>query len=58
MLTIPLEKLTFIVEKAREFDALVPAAAEDSGSNPADALGIVASTRSAMFIREGVLKCC
>jgi hypothetical protein len=36
MLTIPLEKLSFIVEKAREFDALVPAALDDSGSNPAD----------------------
>lgn len=28
MLTIPLEKLTYIIEKAREFDAEVPAEAE------------------------------
>jgi hypothetical protein len=35
MLTIPLEKLAYIVEKAREFDAEVPSDAED-GSNPAD----------------------
>ena len=36
MLTIPLEKLTYIIEKAREFDAEVPADADDTGSNPAD----------------------
>jgi hypothetical protein len=36
MLTIPLEKLTYIIEKAREFDAEVPADDGDSGSNPAD----------------------
>ncbi len=36
MLTIPLEKLFFIVEKAREFDAEVPADAGDSDSNPTD----------------------
>jgi hypothetical protein len=36
MLTIPLEKLAFIIEKAREFDAEVPADEGDSGSNPAD----------------------
>ena len=34
MLTIPLEKLAYIVEKAREFDAEVPDAEE--GSNAAD----------------------
>jgi hypothetical protein len=36
MLTIPLEKLFFIIEKAREFSAEVPADAGDSGSNPSD----------------------
>ena len=35
MLTIPLEKLAYIIEKAREFDAEVPSDAEE-GSNPAD----------------------
>ena len=34
MVTIPLEKLAFIVAKAREFDAEVEA--DDDGSNPAD----------------------
>ena len=36
MLTISIEKLAYIIEKAREFDAEVPADAGDSGSNPAD----------------------
>jgi len=36
MLTIPLRMLGFIIEKAREFDAEVPADLEDSDSNPAD----------------------
>jgi hypothetical protein len=36
MLTIPLEKLAFIIEKAREFDAEVPADPDETGSNPAD----------------------
>jgi hypothetical protein len=36
MLTIPPEKLAYIIEKAREFDAEVPADADESGSNPAD----------------------
>jgi Protein of unknown function (DUF3775) len=35
MLTIPLEKLAYIIEKAREFDAEVPSDVEE-GSNPAD----------------------
>jgi Protein of unknown function (DUF3775) len=35
MLTIPLEKLVYIIEKAREFDAEVPSDAEE-GSNAAD----------------------
>jgi hypothetical protein len=35
MLTIPLEKLDYIIEKAREFDAEVPSDVEE-GSNPAD----------------------
>lgn len=35
MLTIPLQKLAFIIEKAREFDAEVPADADEYGSNPA-----------------------
>ena len=34
MITIPLEKLAFIVAKAREFDAEVEA--DDDGSNPSD----------------------
>ena len=37
MLTIPLEKLAYIVEKAREFDAEVPADPDaEAGSDPAD----------------------
>lgn len=36
LLTIPLEKVFFIIERAREFDAEVPADAGDDGSNPAD----------------------
>jgi hypothetical protein len=36
MLTIPLEKLAYIIEKAREFDAEVPADPDETGSNPAD----------------------
>ena len=36
MLTIPLEKLAFIIEKAREFDAEVEPVNESSGSNAAD----------------------
>lgn len=37
MLTIPLEKLAYIAEKAREYDAEVPAdPAEAAGSDPAD----------------------
>lgn len=36
MLTLPLDKLTYIIEKAREFDAEVPADSGDLGSNSAD----------------------
>jgi hypothetical protein len=36
MLTIPLEKLAYIIVKAREYDAEVPPVDEDSGSNPSD----------------------
>lgn len=36
MLTLPLQKLTFIIEKAREFDAEVPADPGDLGSNASD----------------------
>jgi hypothetical protein len=36
MLIIPLEKLAYIITKAREFDAEVPPVDEDSGSNPSD----------------------
>ena len=36
MLTIPLEKLAFIIIKAREYDAEVPPVDEESGSNPSD----------------------
>jgi len=36
MLTIPLEKLAFIIEKARAFDAEVDPVDENSGSNAAD----------------------
>ena len=47
MLTIPLEKLAFIIEKARVFDTEVPADAGDSGSNPTDdgESGILFDTR-------------
>jgi len=36
MLTIPLEKLAFIIIKAREFEAEEPATGMASGSNPSD----------------------
>jgi hypothetical protein len=36
MLTIPLEKLAYIVEKAREYDAEVPADPDEDGSDAAD----------------------
>jgi hypothetical protein len=36
MLIIPLEKLAYIIIKAREFDADVPTVDDDSGSNPSD----------------------
>jgi len=36
MLTIPLEKLAYIVEKAREFDAEVPGEIEDTESSAVD----------------------
>ncbi len=36
MLTIPLGKLAYIIEKAREFDEEVPADLGDGGSNPSD----------------------
>jgi hypothetical protein len=36
MLTIPPEQLTFIIEKAREFDAEVAPLEPDPGSNPID----------------------
>ena len=36
MLRIPLEKLAYIITKAREFDVEVPPVDEDSGSNPSD----------------------
>jgi len=35
-LIIPLEKLAYIITKAREFDAQVPPVDDDSGSNPSD----------------------
>ncbi|TBW35821.1 DUF3775 domain-containing protein [Siculibacillus lacustris] len=36
MLTIPLQKLAFLIEKAREYDAEVPADPGDLGSNASD----------------------
>jgi hypothetical protein len=36
MLTIPLEKLAYIIVKAREYDAEVPPVDEEPGSNPSD----------------------
>jgi hypothetical protein len=36
MLALSLEKLAYIIVKAREYDAEVPAAVPDSGSNPTD----------------------
>lgn len=36
MLAIPLEKLAYIIVKAREYDAEVPPVDEGSGSNPSD----------------------
>ncbi len=36
MLSISLDMLSFIIEKAREFDAEVPGDADESASNPSD----------------------
>lgn len=36
MLTIPLEKVCYIIDKAREFDALVDPSELDDGTNPSD----------------------
>lgn len=36
MLSIPLEKLAFIIVKAREYDAEVPPFEDEPGSNPTD----------------------
>lgn len=36
MLTLPLDKLGYIIAKAREFDAETAPVDEDSGSNPSD----------------------
>ena len=36
MLAIPLEKLAYIIVKAREYDAEVPPVDDESGSNPSD----------------------
>jgi hypothetical protein len=36
ILNLPLQKLAFLIEKAREFDEEVPGDPDDSGSNPAD----------------------
>ena len=38
VLTIPIEKLAYIITKAREYDAEVPPVDEDAGSNPSDDL--------------------
>jgi hypothetical protein len=40
MLTIPLEKLAYIIEKAREFDAEVEPVDDNPGSNQADDAGV------------------
>jgi len=46
-LTLPVDKLAYIIEKAREFDTLVDVDDPDSGSNPADdkELAILEDTR-------------
>ena len=54
MLTISLQKLAFIIEKAREFDAEVPADAGDTDSNPTDdeSSGILLDTPDNSTARE------
>lgn len=39
-MVLPVQKLAFIIEKAREFDAMVEDDDPDTGSNPADDMGI------------------
>lgn len=39
-MVLPVQKLAFIIEKAREFDALVEEDDPDTGSNPADDKGV------------------
>ncbi len=54
MLTIPLEKLAFIIEKAREFDAEVAPVDENPGSNAADdaEVAILEDTRDNPTLQE------
>ncbi len=54
MLALSLEKLAFLIEKSREFDAEVPANAGDSDDSPADDLesGILQDTRDNPTTRE------
>jgi hypothetical protein len=39
-IALPVQKLAFIIEKAREFDAMVEDDDPDTGSNPADDMGV------------------
>jgi hypothetical protein len=39
-IALPVQKLAFIIEKAREFDAMIDDDDPDTGSNPADDKGI------------------
>lgn len=39
-MALPVQKLAFIIEKAREFDAMVDDDDPDTGSNPADDRGV------------------
>jgi len=54
LLTISLQKLAFIIEKQREFDAEIPADATDGGSNATDdgASGILLDTPGNSTLRE------
>lgn len=54
LLTISLQKLAFIIEKQREFDAEVPADASDGGSNASDdgGGGILLDTPGNSTLRE------
>ncbi|NOT40509.1 MAG: hypothetical protein HOP13_08455 [Alphaproteobacteria bacterium] len=44
-MALPVQKLAFIIEKAREIDAMVEDDDPDTGSNPADDMEVAISSK-------------